>query len=132
MDDTQIRAIVEEILANQEKNNGMTGFDQRLYDKVMSDPNNIESGAQMAGLLDDNTSMALMRGGDDGRVPYGGKLSPFQAAANGIEKGIGLYNLLNAQKVKANALRNARTPGVDYKPASMITDPHEMDDIYGR
>lgn len=129
MNDAQLRELLAQLLAEKEKSKGMTGFDQTLYDRAMSDPQAMEAGADMAGLMDDRTAMGLMGMGQQNDVPNGGQLGWTQAAANGIQSGLGMYNLLNAQKVKSNALR---TMGGQGKPASMITDPHEMDAFYGQ
>jgi hypothetical protein len=84
---------------------GMMGYDQSLYNKVMSDPALIDAGAEMAGLMDDRIALGLMADANDYDVPNGGSLGWTEALSKGIDKGLGTYNLLNAQRVKANALR---------------------------
>jgi hypothetical protein len=115
MDETQqlqLRKMIEEAMAKQQKAGAM-GFDQKLYDKAMSDPQAMAAGAEMAGLMDDTTALGMMNGSNNYQVPNGGRLGWTDAMSKGIDKGIGTYNLLNAQKVKANALRAmAPKPGM--------------------
>lgn len=133
MDDTQMREFLAQLFAKQEQQKGMMGFDQKMMDRMMSDPEAMEAGAEMAGLMDDNTAMGMMRMGEQNQVPNGGRLGWTEALSNGIDKGIGLYNMLNAQKVKANALRAMGPKDKDVgKPSSMITDPDEIDAMYGQ
>lgn len=124
--DDQLRTIIEQAAAKQQS--GMMGFGQKVMEKAMSDPKAMKAGADMAGLMDDPTAMSMMKMGQQNAVPNGGRLGWTQALSNGIDQGIGLYNLLNAQKVKANALRAMGKP-----PSMGSADPrHEIDDIYGQ
>lgn len=100
----QLRKMIEEAMAKQQKAGSM-GYDQKLFDKAMSDPQAMAAGADMAGLMDDGTALGMMRDSNNYQVPNGGRLGWTEAMSKGIDKGIGTYNLLNAQKVKANALR---------------------------
>lgn len=115
MDEAQkneLRKMLTELM-NQpgaQKPAGM-GFDQKLYDKVMSDPEAMQAGAEMAGLMNDSTALGMMSKAGDFNVPNGGQLGWTEALSKGIDKGIGTYNLLNAQKVKANALRSLAPKG---------------------
>lgn len=112
MDEAQqlkLRQLIEEAMAKQQKNS--MGFDQKLFDKAMSDPRAMEAGAEMAGLMNDNTALGLMSKSGDYQVPNGGRLGWTEALSKGIDKGMGMYNLLNAQKVKANALRSLAPQG---------------------
>lgn len=120
MDEAQqlkLRQLIEETMAKQQRNNSM-GFDQKLFDKAMSDPRAMEAGAEMAGLMNDNTALGLMSKSGDYQVPNGGRLGVTEALSKGIDKGIGMYNLLNAQKVKANALRSLAPQGAGAVPAA--------------
>lgn len=108
MDEAQqskLRQLVEEAFAKYQKNN-FQGYDQKVFDKAMSDPRAMEAGAEMAGLMNDNTALGIMNKSGDFQVPNGGRLGWTEALSKGIDKGLGMYNLLNAQKVKANALRS--------------------------
>lgn len=53
-----------------------------------------------AGALDYDDAMYLMRLGQPQNVPYGGKKSWAQAAAEGLQTGLGMYNMLNTQQAK--------------------------------
>jgi hypothetical protein len=104
LDSKALRKLIADAMAKQQQPQGM-GFDQRLFDKSMSDPRALEAGADMAGLMNDNTALGLMSDVDNFNVPNGGEMGWTQAMSKGIDKGLGTYNLLHAQKVKADALR---------------------------
>jgi hypothetical protein len=104
MDNEALRKLITDAMGKQEQPKGM-GFDQNLYNKAMSDPRAMDAGADMAGLMNDSTALGMMRGANDYKVPNGGQLGWTDAISKGIDKGLGTYNLLNAQKVKAQALR---------------------------
>ena len=53
----------------------------------------------------DASAQNMMKLGTSANVPYGGKLSWAAALNDGIKQGIGMYDYLNSQKAKANALR---------------------------
>ena len=120
----QLRKLIEEAMAkqNMQQKTGQMGFDQRLFDKAMSDPQALEAGAELAGLMNDNTAMGLMSGSSDYRVPNGGKLGWTEALSKGIDRGVGLYNILNSQKAKANALRSLAVNGGATKQAPVSLD----------
>lgn len=83
-----------------------------------------------AGGMDDEMALALMNSGNNRTVPYGGKLSPFQAANDGLRQGMGMYNMLETQKSKrasADALtkylRAKNAPGAIAPITSDGTNP---------
>jgi len=104
LDSEALRKLIADAMSKQDQAKGM-GFDQNLYNKAMSDPKAMEAGADMAGLMNDSTALGVMRGSNDYQVPNGGEMGWTQAMSKGIDKGLGTYNLLHAQKVKAQALR---------------------------
>ncbi len=122
MDEAQrqeLRKMLTELMSQQQggRQAGMTGYDQKLFDKVMSDPAAMQAGADMAGLMDDATALGMMSKSGDFNVPNGGRLSWTEALSKGIDKGLGTYNLLNSQRVKANALRSlGPKPGMPAAP----------------
>jgi hypothetical protein len=131
MDEAQkleLRKLIADAMA-QQQNVGAMGFDQKLFDRAMSDPEAMEAGADMAGLMNDNTALGLMSKSGDYQVPNGGSLGWTEALSKGIDKGLGTYNLLNAQKVKANALR--AMGGGNQAGATPLPNP-EIDSLYGQ
>ena len=133
-DDARLREIIAEAMAQNNKQ-GMMGFgqdkaSQDMYKKFMSDPKLLEAGAQQAGLMDEDTSLKMMEMGAPRNIPDGGRLGWTEALSNGINSGLGMYNLLNAQKVKANALRAMKPNGSEEPVAEAF--PVSMSNPVGR
>lgn len=107
MTEAERHQLIEQMIMMQEQQAGagQMGFDQELYNRAMSDPAAMDAGADLAGLMDDRTAMGLMDNSSNYQVPNGGQLGITDALSKGVDKGLGLYNILNAQKAKANALR---------------------------
>lgn len=82
---------------------GMQGYGKIL--KAMNSPEAWEAGMQAGMARNDLASLGMMKQGAPAPVPYGGKKSWAEAAAEGLKTGIGMYDYLNSQKAKANALR---------------------------
>ena len=79
-----------------------------------------------AGGMDDEMAAGLMNTGMNRTVPYGGKLSPFQAANDGLRQGMGMYNMLETQKSK-RASADAVTKYLRAKNAAGPTTPITSD-----
>lgn len=89
--------------ATQPEQEGTMGYGKIL--KAMNSPEAWEAGMQAGMARNDLASLGMMKQGAPAPVPYGGKKSWAEAAAEGLKTGIGMYDYLNSQKAKANALR---------------------------
>lgn len=123
MDEAQsmeLRRLLEEAMAKKAPQAaGGMGFDQKMFDRAMSDPKTMEAGAELAGLMNDGTALGIMGKSGEYQVPNGGKLGWTEALSKGIDKGVGLYNILNSQKAKANALRSLAVNGGGAKQSAI-------------
>lgn len=94
-----------------------------LQSLMSQDPAMLEAGADAAGAMSPRNSMTLMGMGASAPTPGGGGLiarkSPFESAADGVKTGMGMYNLLNTQKAKAEALR--KMAGIGGSPMPKMT-----------
>lgn len=103
-----------------------------LQGLMSQDPSMLEAGADAAGAMSPRNSMALMGMGVSSPTPGGGGLiarkSPFESAAEGVKTGMGMYNLLNTQKAKSDALR--KMAGMGGNPMAKMSpfgsDPEMM------
>jgi len=100
-------------LRNQQAQPGMMGFDQNRWAQMMSNPVAREAGAELAGLASEQAAMQMQAMGRPRAIPHGGLKSPFEAAAEGLTRGMGVYQMLNAQRAKADAIRNWPKPDPD-------------------
>ena len=101
------------MLRKQQAQPGMMGFDQNRWVQMMSNPVAREAGAELAGLASEQAAMQMQAMGRPRAVPHGGLKSPFEAAAEGLTRGMGVYQMLNAQRAKADAIRNWPKPDPD-------------------
>ena len=74
------------------------------FGEIFSDPRLNQAGENLAGNIGYGDAMTMMALGRSRDVPYGGKLSPWQAAADGLKQGIGMYNFIKTQKDKQQAM----------------------------
>ena len=93
-------------LRNQLGQQNMMGFDQNRWAQMMNNPAAREAGAELAGLASEQAAMQMQAMGRPRAIPNGGLKSPFEAAAEGLTRGMGVYQMLNAQRAKADAIRN--------------------------
>ena len=108
----QLRQVIA-ALRRQDGLPGMMGFDQNRWAQMMSNPVAREAGAELAGLASEQAAMQMQALGRPRAVPNGGLKSPFEAAAEGLTRGMGVYQMLNAQRAKADAIRNWPKPDPD-------------------
>ena len=101
------------MLRKQAGQSGMMNFDQNQWTQMMNNPAAREAGAEMAGLASEQAAMQMQAMGRPRAVPNGGLKSPFEAASEGLARGMGMYQMLNAQRAKADAIRNWPKPDPD-------------------
>jgi len=106
-------------LRNQIGQQNMMGFDQNRWAQMMSNPVAREAGAELAGLASEQAAMQMQAMGRPRAVPHGGLKSPFEAAAEGLTRGMGVYQMLNAQRAKADALRKFAMAQKKEKPTGV-------------
>lgn len=82
---------------------GMMGYGQIL--RAMNSPEAWEAGMEAGLARSDASAQRMMQMGEPRNIPYGGKMSWAEALNNGIKQGMGMYDYLQSQKAKANALR---------------------------
>ena len=78
---------------------GMRGFGE-----IFNDPRLNQASENLAGNIGYGDALTMMALGKPTQVPYGGKLSPLQAASDGLKQGIGMYNFIKTQKDKQQAM----------------------------
>lgn len=61
-------------------------------------PDMDKAAIESAGNMSELGSLGLMKMGQPEAVPYGGKKSPWQAANEGLQQGLGVYNLIKSQQ----------------------------------
>lgn len=74
------------------------------FGEIFADPRLNQASENLAGNMGYDTSAALMAMGRPQAVPYGGKKSWAEAAAEGVKTGLGMYNMLRTQKDKQTAM----------------------------
>ena len=101
---------------------GMMNFDQNQWTQMMSNPAAREAGAEMAGLASEQAAMQMQAMGRPRVVPNGGLKSPLEAASEGLTAGMGMYQMLNAQRAKADAIRNFALAQQKEKPTVEVME----------
>ena len=101
---------------------GMMNFDQNQWTQMMNNPAAREAGAEMAGLASEQAAMQMQAMGRPRAVPNGGLKSPFEAASEGLARGMGMYQMLNAQRAKADAIRNFALAQQKEKPVVEVME----------
>jgi len=101
------------MLRKQGGQTGMMGFDQNRWAQMMSNPVAREAGAELAGLASEQAALQMQAMGKPRAIPHGGLKSPLEAASEGFSAGMGMYQMLNAQRAKADAIRNWPKPDPD-------------------
>lgn len=74
------------------------------FGQIFDDPRLNQASTDLAGTTGYDPALAMMAAGREQAVPYGGKKSWASAAAEGLKTGIGMYNFLNTQKAKQQAI----------------------------
>ena len=110
------------MLRKQEGQPGMMNFDQNQWTQMMSNPAAREAGAEMAGLASEQAAMQMQAMGRPRAVPNGGLKSPLEAASEGLTAGMGMYQMLNAQRAKADAIRNFALAQQKEKPTVEVME----------
>ena len=101
------------MLRKQMGQQNMMGFDQNQWAQMMSNPAAREAGAELAGLASEQAALQMQAMGRPRAIPNGGLKSPLEAASEGFSAGMGMYQMLNAQRAKADAIRNWPKPDPD-------------------
>lgn len=82
---------------------GMMGYGKIL--DALNSPAAWEASMEAGNARSDLAALNMMKQGAPAPVPYGGRKSWAEAAAEGLKTGMGMYDYLNSQKAKATALR---------------------------
>jgi len=102
----QLQQLAQLMRQERQTDPSMMGFDQNQWTQMMSDPAAREAGAELAGLASEQAALQLQQMGRNQPVPNGGRLGWTEALDRGLTKGLGVYQMLNAQRAKADAIRN--------------------------
>ena len=87
----------------QPEQEGMMGYGKIL--DALNSPAAWEASMEAGNARSDLAALNMMKQGAPAPVPYGGRKSWAEAAAEGLKTGMGMYDYLNSQKAKATALR---------------------------
>ena len=82
---------------------GMMGYGKIL--RAMNSPEAWEAGLEAGTARSDASAQNMMKLGAPRQMAYGGRMSWAEALNNGLKQGIGMYDYMQSQKAKANALR---------------------------
>lgn len=102
---------------------GEMGFGQ-----IFNDPRLNDASVNLAGNMGYDTSASLMAMGRPQAVPYGGKKSWAEAAAEGVKTGLGMYNMLRTQKDKQQAMAEQLRRYREMYPAPLADAPSNVVD----
>lgn len=104
----------------------------RGFGQIFNDPALNQASTDLAGTTGYDNALNMMALGKEQAVPYGGKKSWLAAANEGLKQGIGMFNFINTQKMKQQAiaeqLRRYKEMYPDQTPQAMGAAPSKVVD----
>lgn len=98
------------------------------FGEIFNDPRLNQASENLAGNIGYGDAMTMMALGKPTQVPYGGKLSPLQAASDGLKQGIGMYNFVKTQKDKQQAMAEQLRRYKEMYPSPLADAPSNVVD----